>query len=127
MSFVSFLLDILEILLLAANFVRIAQQRADEPLVERLERDDVLPVGQHYPPDGDLVHLADGLPDHGEGVMADLAVRTQVVGTDHVARIDVGLVDELVDLDGARRFQRDLLELPPCSPRCTGPCRVRSL
>jgi hypothetical protein len=39
------------------------------------------------------------------------AVRTDVVGADQVARVDISSADELVDLDGARRFQRDLLEL----------------
>ena len=77
----------------------------------RLERDDVLPVGQHHAPDRDLVHLADGFADDGEGVVADLAVRHQVVGTDQISRIDLAAVDELVDLDGSRRFQRDVLEL----------------
>ena len=94
-----------------AHFVGIAQQRSDQPLVERLERDDVLAVGQHHAADRDLVHLADGLADHREGVVPDLAVGTQVIGTDQIARIDLGAVDELVDLDGARRFQRDVLEL----------------
>jgi len=42
--------------------------------------------------------------------VADLAVRPDVVGADQVARVDVGPVNELVDLDGAGRFQRDLLE-----------------
>jgi hypothetical protein len=32
-------------------------------------RDDVLAVGQRDPPDRDLVHLADGLADHREGVV----------------------------------------------------------
>ena len=36
---------------------------------------------------------------------------TQVVGTDQISRIDLAAVDELVDLDGSRRFQRDVLEL----------------
>ena len=36
---------------------------------------------------------------------------TQVVGTDQIARIDLAAVDELVDLDGPRQFQRDVLEL----------------
>jgi hypothetical protein len=39
-----------------------------------------------------------------------LAVRTQVIGADQIARVDLALVDELVDFDGARRFQRDVLE-----------------
>ena len=51
-----------------------------ETLLERLQRDDVLAVGQDDAADRDLVHFADGLPDHREGVMADLAIRTQVVG-----------------------------------------------
>ena len=84
-------LDLVEILRLAAHLVGIAQQRADQPLLHRLERDDVLAVGQHHPADRDLVHLADGLADHREGVVADLAVRTQIVGTDQVARIDLAL------------------------------------
>jgi hypothetical protein len=56
------------------------------------------------------VHLADGLADHGERVVADLAVGPQIVGADQVARVDLAAVDELVDLDGARGFQRDVLE-----------------
>jgi hypothetical protein len=43
--------------------------------------------------------------------VTDLAVGTQVVRTDQIARVDVGRVDELVDLDGPRRLQRQLLEL----------------
>lgn len=50
-------------------------QRADQTLVHRLEPDDVLAVGQHDAADRDLFHLADGLADHREGVVADLAVR----------------------------------------------------
>ena len=93
-----------------ADFVGIAQQRSHQALVQRLEGDDVLAVGQHHAPDGDLVHLADGLADDREGVVADLAVRHQVVGADQIPRVDLAAVDELVDLDGPRRFQRDVLE-----------------
>ena len=93
-----------------ADFVGIAQQRSHQALVERFERDDVLAVGQHHAPDRDLVHLADGLADDGEGVMSDLAVRSEIVGADQVARVDLAAVDELVDLDGPGRFQRDVLE-----------------
>jgi hypothetical protein len=39
----------------------------------------------------------------------DLAVWTQIVRP--VARVDDVLVHELIDLDGSRRLQRDLLEL----------------
>ena len=69
-------LDVVEIFGRIADFVGIAQQRSHQALVQRLERDDVLAVGQHHAADRDLVHLPDGLADDGEGVVADLAVRT---------------------------------------------------
>ena len=71
----------------------------------------MLAVGENHAADRHLVHFPDGFPDHREGVVTDLAVGTQVVRTDQIARVDVGLVDELVDLDGPRRLQRQLLEL----------------
>jgi hypothetical protein len=43
--------------------------------------------------------------------MADLAIRREIVGSDQVARVDVGPVDELIDLDRPGRIQRQLLEL----------------
>ena len=46
--------------------------------------------------------------------MADLAVRTQIVGADQVARVDVGLLDELVDPHGA--ITRTLVDFIATSP-----------
>jgi hypothetical protein len=85
------------------NFVGVTQQRAHQALVEGLERDDVLAAGQHHPPDGDLVHLTNGLADHCEGIMADFAVGPQVVRADDVAWINLVL-------DGAGGFQGDVFE-----------------
>ena len=53
--------------------------------------------------------------DHRKGVMADLAVGPQVVGSDQVTGIDLLALDELVDFDGARRLRRKLFQLrtPP--------------
>jgi hypothetical protein len=94
-------LDLVEIFLLAPNFIGLAQQRADQPLVERLERDDVLAISEHDPPNRDLVHLADGLADHREGVVTDLAVGTEIIGSDQIARIDIRLADEIVTISPA--------------------------
>ena len=93
-----------------AHLVGVAQQRAHQALAERLQRDDVFAVGQHHAADRDLVHAADGFADHGEGVVADLAVGDEIVGTDQIAVVDVGLGHEFVDLDGVGRLQRDVLE-----------------
>ena len=94
-------LDIVEILVLVANFVRISQQHADKALSSRLERDDVLAVGQDDAGDRDLVHGADGLADHGVGIVTDLAVRNDVVGPHDIKFVDLGPRHEFVDVDGA--------------------------
>jgi hypothetical protein len=61
-------------------------------------------AGQHHTANRDLVKFA----DDGERVMPDLAVRAQVAGTDQISRIDPAAVDERVDLDGPRQFQRNV-------------------
>jgi hypothetical protein len=43
--------------------------------------------------------------------VSHLAVRAQIIRADEISRIDLAAVDELVDLDGSRRFQSDVLEL----------------
>src|SRR3984957_15226261 len=104
-------MNFVEIFVLGSHFVWVAQQRTHEPLVQGLERDDVLAVDQHHPSDRDLVHLPDGLADHREGVVPDLAVGPQIVRSDQIARIDLAAIDEFVDLDGPGRFQRHVLKL----------------
>src|SRR6185437_16300435 len=101
----------IEIFVRAAHFVWIAKERTDQPLVEWLKRDDVLAIGEYHTADRDLVHVTDRLADHRESIMTDLAVGAQIIGPDQVARIDLGFLDKLVDVDGARRLQRQLLEL----------------
>jgi ferritin-like metal-binding protein YciE len=49
--------------------------------------------------------------------MANLAVGSEVVGSDQVPRIDLGTVDELVDLDSPGGFQRHVLELILLEPQ----------
>jgi len=71
----------------------------------------VLAGGKHNAADRDLVHAADGLADHREGVVADLAVGNEVIGADQIAAVDLAARHEFVDLDGAGRIQRDVVEL----------------
>lgn len=52
-----------------------------------------------------------GFADHGVGVVTDLAVWYEVIRPHYVTLVDVGPVDELIDLDGARGFDLDLLKL----------------
>ena len=43
--------------------------------------------------------------------MSHLAVGHEVIGADHIAAVDVAAWHEFVDLDGAGRLQRDVVEL----------------
>src|SRR5262249_31535807 len=104
-------LDLVKIFVLGTDFIGIAQQRADQPLAQRFEGDNVLAAGEHYAPNRDHVHVADGLADDSESVVAHLAIGTQVIGPDDVPWIDLVALHELVDLNRARRLQRDILEL----------------
>ena len=70
------------------------------------QRDDVLAVGEDDARDCDLVHRADGLADHGEGIVADLAIGDDVVWPHQVQLVVVGLRHEFVDVDGARALKR---------------------
>jgi hypothetical protein len=117
------------------DLVRIAQQRPHQSLVERLKRDDVLAVGQHHAADRDFVHLPDSFAIDREGVMSDLAVRTQVVGADQIggsislrsdrrrsgktlvsARIvEIRRADALRLYEGKLRVGQGLDPFPPCS------------
>lgn len=78
-------LDIVEIFLRGPDLVGIAQQGPNQPLVQRLQRDDVLAISQHHTTDRDLVHFADGLADNGERVVPDFAIWSQVVRADRLA------------------------------------------
>jgi hypothetical protein len=50
-------------------------------------------------------------PDHGEGVVANLALRHDVVGPHQIKLVDIGLRHEFVDVDGAGALKRDVIEL----------------
>ena len=97
-------LDLVEILVFRTDFVGVSQQRPHQPLVQRFERNNVLAIGQHHASDRNLVHLSDGFPDDGKRVVPDLAVGTQIIRPYEISRIDLAAIDELVDLDGPRRF-----------------------
>jgi hypothetical protein len=71
----------------------------------------VLAVRQHHASDRDLVHIPNGFANDREGIVANLAVRAQIIGTDETSGIDLGAVNEFVDLDRPGRFQSHVLEL----------------
>jgi hypothetical protein len=50
----------------------------------------MLAFGQHHAENRDLVERTNGFPDHGVGVVADLAVGNDVIGPDELEVVDLG-------------------------------------
>jgi len=85
----------------------------------------MLPVGQHHAGERHLVERSDGLADHSKSIVADLAVRHNVVGADEIQIVDLAAGYELIDFDGAGRLQRDVLDRDSYAVRRIGRLRDR--
>ena len=72
--------NIVEIVCLVANLVKVAQRDAKQSLATRLKRHDVLAGREHDLADCNHTFFADSLPDHGERLLADFSVRYDVIG-----------------------------------------------
>ena len=70
-----------------------------------------LAAAQHQRADGDLAGLLHGLPDDGEGLGAETLVGHDVEGVVPVEAVDLILVHELVDGDGAGGLKPHLVEV----------------
>jgi hypothetical protein len=71
----------------------------------------VLPACEHDPTERHHVHFADGVADDGKSILSDLTVRRDVVRRIDIALVDLAPRNELVDVDGARAFKLNGLEL----------------
>ena len=67
-------------------------------------------VGKDDAGERHLVERADGLADHCECVMANLAGWHDIVGRHQIEVVDLASRHEFVDLNGAGGFQRDVLK-----------------
>ena len=101
---------------------RVGGDRCVRRLADRLPRFTSAST-EYHPSDGDLVHLTDGLADHREGVVADLAVGHQIIGTDQIAVVDIGLGTKLVDLMVRVDSSAMSSKFVPSTPRCRCRCR----
>src|SRR5262249_35207411 len=69
-----FVLDLVEILVLLADLVGVAQRDPEQAFAARLECDDVFARGENDSPERHHAFLADRLADDRERLLADLAV-----------------------------------------------------
>src|SRR6195256_4820993 len=71
--------DFVEIMCCVANLIRIAERNAQHALAARFDRDHMFPRREDDMTERYHVLLLDRPPDHGEGLLADLAIGSDVV------------------------------------------------
>src|SRR3954454_17599730 len=104
-------LDVVEELVLVAQFVREAQRGAEQALAERLDRDDVLAIGEYDLGERDAILVLHGVADHGESIDRGLAVGRDIVGMVEIALVDLVARHETLDVDGVVALDLDRFEL----------------
>ena len=103
--------NVAEILYRLAHLVGVVQEHAKDPLVARLQRDDVLAGRQHHAAERHHALLPDGVADDTECLLTGLAIGDDVVGTVDVEIVDLIAWNELVDADDTGRLNIDRLEV----------------
>jgi hypothetical protein len=103
--------DFVEILAGVAHLVGVAQRRAEQALLPRLQRDHALALGQDDPAERDHVLAAHRVADHAERFAADLIVRRDVIAAVVVALVDLRARHEAVDVDGVVALDLQRLDL----------------
>src|SRR5262249_48838450 len=74
-----FIWDILEVFVVFAHLVGIAQRNPEKALTARLQCNDVLARGEDNPPERHHAFLADRLTNNSEGLLANFAVGSEVI------------------------------------------------
>ena len=105
------ILDVAEVLVFLAHFIRISQRHPEQALAARFERDDVLARGEDHPGERHHAFLADRLANDRERLLAHFPVGHDVVRAVQIELVDFFLGHELVDLDRALALDGGGLEL----------------
>src|SRR5512133_1016315 len=106
-----FIWNALEIFILFAHLVGIAQRNPEQALTARFECDDVLAGGEDNPPERHHPFLADCLANDCKRLLADFAIRSEVIRTVEIKLVDFLLRHKLVDFDCALALDGDGLKL----------------
>ncbi len=84
-----------------AHLVESPQRIGQHALAAGLDRQQPLALVQHHPAERDAVLPRHGLADDAKGFGRELAVRDQEIGVVPIDAVDVGHIDEMLDVDGA--------------------------
>ena len=91
-----------------------------------LQRDDVFAPRQHDPSNRDHVHSGNRVPNDREGILSNLAIRSDVVGGVDVAVVDLTSRNELIDFDRPSAFDLHGIDLLVFHNEVTEPLRLRT-
>src|SRR5262249_15767786 len=83
----------------------------EKALTTRFQRDHMLAGGEDNPPERHHAFLADRLTNNSERLLADLAIRSEVIRAVEIKLVDFFLGHELVDLDCALALAAHCLKL----------------
>jgi hypothetical protein len=103
--------QVVEIILLITDLIRIAECDAQQALTARFDRDNMLACREYHAAKRSYVFLLDRRTDHGISLPSDLAIGGDVVGIAQIEFVDFISRRELVDLDRMLAFDRDSLAL----------------
>src|SRR6516225_877229 len=106
-----FIFDVVEIHVLLAHLIWIPQRDAEKTLAARFERHDMLTRGEDHAGEGHHAFLADRLADDRERLLADFAIRRDVVGAVEIQLLDFFFRHEFVDLDRSLALDAERLKL----------------
>src|SRR5262249_46616307 len=106
-----FIFDVVEIHVLLAHLIWISQRDAEKTLAARFERHDMLTRGEDHAGERHHAFLADRLADDRERLLADFAIRRDVVRAVEIELVDFFLRHEFVDLDRALALDGNRLKL----------------
>src|SRR5690606_1405244 len=98
-------------LLRLAHLIAVTQRPKHDPLAARLQKNGALPPGKHEPGNAHCIRRCHGFADDGEGLLADFVVRHEVVRLVVPYPLDRIGGHELLDVDRARAFEADGLQL----------------
>jgi len=83
-----FIRNVFEIFAFFAHLIRISQGHPEKSFTARFERDDVLARGEDNPPKRHHAFLADRLANDRECLLADFAIRNEIVGAVEIQLVD---------------------------------------
>ena len=102
--------NVLEVCILAANFIAIAQDGPDDAFAQRLQHDDTLAPRDDNPAEPNNVLIPHGVADDCEGLFSHALIGRDIIGRFEVARVNFGARHKFFDVDRVRALDLNCVQ-----------------